>query len=413
MLKVFTEILLFFVAFVPLVGSAFWIAGGLLFRLLDEANDAAEPPGGWPGVSVLVPAFNEEAVIANCVRAARKLDYGELEILVLDDGSSDGTVAAAEAAAQGDPRIDVIRDPVNKGKADRLNIGFGRARHELVLVCDADTHLHPQAVRFLVSRMQRSPVIGAVAGSPHVTNRGNVLTNLQALEAASIIGLIRRTWALGGRVGVVAGVLGLFRREAVLAVGGYDDRMSTEDIDLSWRLLLAGWHTTFEPQALIGMEVPSTLRTLWSQRCRWARGQGEALRSHGRTVAHWRNRRMWPVALEASIALVWVAALALAIPVITVNALVGDTFSIVSVALAWGIAGSLIALIQLSFALAVQHPSDRRADWAIVLGPLYPLGYWAISGAAALRAEGPAVIGPRHEERVAWDTERESVDRRS
>ncbi len=66
------------------------------------------------------------------IRRTRKLDYGELEILILDDGSSDGTVAAAEAAAQGDPRIDVIRDPVNKGKADRLNIGFGRARHELV-----------------------------------------------------------------------------------------------------------------------------------------------------------------------------------------------------------------------------------------------------------------------------------------
>ena len=203
----------------------------------------------------------------------------------------------------------MIRDPVNRGKADRLNVGFRRARHELVLVCDADTHLHPLAVKLLVSRLLRSPLIAAVAGSPHVTNRGSLLANLQALEAASIIGLIRRTWALGGRVGVVAGVLGLFRREAVLSVGGYDGRMSTEDIDLSWRLLLAGWHTTFEPRALIGMEVPSTLRTLWSQRCRWARGQGEALSSHGRTVAHWRNRRMWPIALEASITLVWVAAL--------------------------------------------------------------------------------------------------------
>ena len=171
--------------------------------------------------------------------------------------------------------------------------------HELVLVCDADTHLHPQAVKLLVSRMLRSPVIGAVAGSPHVTNRGSLLANLQALEAASIIGLIRRTWALGGRVGVVAGVLGLFRREAVLAVGGYDGRMSTEDIDLSWRLLLAGWHTTFEPQALIGMEVPSTDADAVGQRCRWARGQGEVLRSHARTIFNRSNRRVWPIAAEA------------------------------------------------------------------------------------------------------------------
>ena len=248
MLRVCAQILLAFVALYPIVTSAFWIAGGLLFRLFDEANDAEEPPGGWPGVTVLIPAYNEEAVIANCVSAALGVDYGELEILVLDDGSTDETVAAAERAARGDPRLEVIRDPVNRGKADRLNIGFRRARHELVVVCDADTHLHPLAVKLLVSRMLRSPLIGAVAGSPHVTNRRSLLAGLQFLETASIIGLIRRTWALVGRVGVVAGVLGLFRREAVLSVGGYDGRMATEDIDLSWRLLLAGWHTAFEPR---------------------------------------------------------------------------------------------------------------------------------------------------------------------
>ena len=157
------------------------------------------------------------------------------------------------------------------------------------MVCDADTHLHPLAIKLLVSRMSRSPLIGAVAGSPHVTNRRSLLAGMQILETASIIGLIRRTWALVGRVGVVAGVLGLFRREAVLAVGGYDGRMATEDIDLSWRLLLAGWHTAFEPRALVGMEVPSTLRSLWAQRCRWARGQGEVLRTHTRTIARWQQ----------------------------------------------------------------------------------------------------------------------------
>ena len=108
---------------------------------------------------------------------------------------------------------------------------------------------------------------------------------MQVLEAASIIGLIRRTQSLSGRVGIVAGVLGMFRRERVLAVGGYDARMSTEDIDLTWRLLMAGWHTAYEPHALVGMQVPSTLRALWAQRTRWARGQGEILHEHLRTIA--------------------------------------------------------------------------------------------------------------------------------
>ena len=152
-------------------------------------------------------------------------------------------------------RLEVVRDPVNRGKAERLNVGFRTARHELVVVSDADTHLHPLALKLLVSRMSRSPRIVAVAGEPHVTNRKTLLNAMQILEASSIIGLIRRTQALSGRVGVVAGVLGLFRRQPVLDVGGYDGRMATEDIDLTWRLLLAGWHTAYEPAALVGMEV--------------------------------------------------------------------------------------------------------------------------------------------------------------
>src|SRR5439155_15876332 len=134
-------------------------------------------------------------------------------------------------------------------------IGFARARHELVIVIDADTHLHPFAVKLLVARISRSPKIAAVAGAPHVTNRTNLLCAMQIIEAASIIGLIRRTQAVAGRVGVVAGVLALFRKEAVQSVGGYRGEMATEDIELTWRLLLAGWHTTYHPPAPAGPDL--------------------------------------------------------------------------------------------------------------------------------------------------------------
>ena len=152
----------------------------------------------------------------------------------------------------------MLRDPVNRGKAEQLNVGFARARHELVVVTDADTHMHPHAIRYLVARIESSPMLAAVAGGPHVTNRDGFICAMQVLEAAAIIGLIRRTQSLTGRVGVVAGVLGLFRRDRVMAVGGYDGRMATEDIDLTWRLLMAGWQTAYEPRALVGMQVPSS-----------------------------------------------------------------------------------------------------------------------------------------------------------
>src|SRR3954447_17382263 len=314
-MQIALKLLLAFVALYPLTTAALWIAGGLMFRLWEErpGERVLEPEGGWPGVSVLIPAYNEEAVIATSVHAALALDYPRFEVLVLDDGSTDATSERAAQAGGGDPRLEVVADPVNRGKADRLNLGLERARHELVAVADADTHMHPVALKLLVTRLQRSPLVAAVAGAPHVTNATRLIPLMQVLEAASIIGLIRRTQSLTGRVGTVAGVLGLFRRDAVLAVGGYDGSMATEDIDLSWRLLLAGWHTAYEPDALVGMEVPSTLKALWAQRRRWARGQGEVLHRHFRTVVRWRNRRTWFLVVESASSLLWVICLVVAL----------------------------------------------------------------------------------------------------
>ena len=347
------ELLLAFVALYPVCTAALWIAGGLLFRLLEEPEAAEEPEGGWPGVSVLIPAYNEEAVIATSVAAAIGSDY-----------------PAARGArprrrlhrrhrgrrARGEPRATarcrVIRDPVNRGKAEQLNVGFAQARHELVAVTDADTHMHPQALKLLVARMCRSPLVAAVAGAPHVTNRGRFLLAMQVLEAASIIGLIRRTQSLTGRVGVVAGVLGLFRRDRVLAVGGYDARMATEDIDLTWKLLLAGWQTAYEPRALVGMQVPASLRALWAQRKRWARGQGEVLHVHFGEVSRWRNHRMWLLSLEALASLLWVVALLASLVIAVLGVLLSEGENLFGFALAWGIAISFVAT----------DPDDRRAQ---------------------------------------------------
>jgi biofilm PGA synthesis N-glycosyltransferase PgaC len=233
---------------------------------------------------------------------------------------------------------------------------------------------------------------------------------MQVLEAASIIGLIRRTQSLSGRVGIVAGVLGMFRRKRVLAVGGYDSRMSTEDIDLTWRLLMAGWHTAHEPHALVGMQVPTTLHALWAQRTRWARGQGEILHEHLRAVAAWRNRRMWPLGLESVASLLWVTALALAL---VLSILSADDLDLFGLGMAWGIAISVVATLQLVVALALRFPYDHFDFRAMVLAPPYLLLFWIVSAFAALHSQVLAIIrGPR-KSRVAWDTRRERLDRAS
>ncbi len=403
------ELLLAFVGLYPVVTASLWIAGGVLFRLLDTEDAVEKPEGGWPGVTVLIPAHNEEAVIARCVKAVLASDYPELELLVLDDGSIDGTHRAALEAFAGDTRCRVVHDDVNRGKAAQLNVGFREARHALVAVTDADTHIHPRALEMLVARIERSPIVAAVAGAPHVTNRGSFLPAMQVLEAASIVGLIRRTQSVTGRVGVVAGVLGLFRRERVLAVGGFDPRMATEDIDLTWKLLLDGWQTVYEPRALVGMQVPTTIRALWAQRKRWARGQGEVIHVHFRRVLAWRNHRMWLMFIEAVASLIWVVALAASLLIAALGGLLSGR-DLLRLALAWGIAISCVAIVQMVVALFLERGYDRSSFRVLALGSVYPVWFWTITGAAALRAETVSLLrGPR-ENRVVWDIPREQLD---
>jgi biofilm PGA synthesis N-glycosyltransferase PgaC len=360
-------------------------------------------------VTVLIPAYNEEAVIATGVRAALDSDYPEVELIVLDDGSTDRTEANALAAAAGDPRCHVLRDETNRGKAAQLNRGFERARNELVVVTDADSHLHPVAIRHLAALMVSRPMLAAVAGAPHVTNRTRLICAMQVLEAASIIGLIRRTQSLTGMVGTVAGVLGIFHRDRVRAVGGYNGEMATEDIDLTWRLMEAGWHTGYEPSALVGMQVPSTVRALWAQRKRWARGQGEVLHRHFRDVSRWRNHRMWLLGLESVASLFWVVSMAFAL-VLSILAVVfnhGD--GLFGFGLAWGIAISVVATIQLMVALALGFRYDHFDLRSFLFGALYPLLFWVFSAAAALHSQIGALVHGPPGERVSWDIPRERV----
>jgi biofilm PGA synthesis N-glycosyltransferase PgaC len=403
--KPVADSLLVFIAVYPIVSAAVWIAGGLLFAALRERGAQAElAPGTGPPVSILIPAFNEELDIGDAVRAALRIDYHDFEVLVLDDGSTDQTAARATEAGEGDPRLRVLRDERNRGKAGRLNSGAIEARGKYLLVQDSDATIHPLAVRVLAARLEESPRLAAVAGDARVTNRGSVLAALQTLEFSSVIGLIRRTQALSGTVGVVAGIIGMFRREAFVAVGGYDERMATEDIELTYRLLLAGWETTYVPSALVGMRVPTSLRALWHQRRRWARGQGEVLRTHARALVSWRHHHLWPVLVESMLSLAWIALASLVIAITLVRIVVNDSSAVTFLLPAWGVAVGVITAIQFFIALAIEYRYDRLATWALVCGPLYPAAYWMLNALAALISELPAVVSGPRGERVHWDT---------
>jgi cellulose synthase/poly-beta-1,6-N-acetylglucosamine synthase-like glycosyltransferase len=246
---------------------------------LESANDqelGAHPPL----VSVLVPAFNEAMCIESSIRSIAALDYPHKEIIVIDDGSTDDTYwrAVEEGKRTRHVEVRVLSQP-NGGKATALNRGIREARGAFVMCVDGDSNLAPRSLREAM-RHFGDPTVVAVAGNVKVVNRRNLLTWLQALEYVEGLNLVRSAQAFFRTVNIIPGPVGIFRREALVAVGGYATETFAEDCDLTLALLGAGWKIKYEPRAIAYTEAPETLYPLLKQRYRWTRGILQALRKH-------------------------------------------------------------------------------------------------------------------------------------
>jgi poly-beta-1,6 N-acetyl-D-glucosamine synthase len=237
-----------------------------------------------PPVTILVPAYNEGAVIQGSIRSLLELDYPRFEILVIDDGSKDDTYvkAAAYEGDHGRATVRVITKP-NGGKARALNTGIEAATSDFILCMDGDSALHPQTLRRAIRHFQ-DPHIGAVAGSVKVVNRNNLLSCLQALEYIEGLNMVRAAQGFFRLVNIIPGPIGLFRKGALEKVGGYDHDTFAEDCDLTLKLLLEGWKIQYEPGSIAYTEAPEALLDLLKQRYRWTRGILQAISKHKRTL---------------------------------------------------------------------------------------------------------------------------------
>jgi len=250
-----------------------------------RARRATFDPAYRPTVSVLIAAFNEETVIARTVASTLASDYPDLEVVVVDDGSTDGTAAAVEAAFGHDPRVRLLRQ-ANAGKAAALNRALAAARGEVLVAFDADTMVAPDAVRLLVRHFQ-DPRVAAVAGNVKVGNRINAFTIWQSIEYISSQNLDRRANAMLNGVTVVPGAIGAWRKSTVEAAGGYLTDTLAEDMELTWRLRRAGWRITAD-MAPVGLtEAPATLGQFLRQRHRWAFGSLQVLWKHRGVLGHY------------------------------------------------------------------------------------------------------------------------------
>ena len=271
---VFTFLIVLVVRYVLLL----WL--GYLHHIESRAG-AEELELATSRVTILVPVYNEAAVIVSALRSLLALEYPAYDILVVDDGSTDRTyeLASSLAGQHGDVTVRVVRKR-NGGKASALNTGIAVADTPFILCMDGDSRLTPDTLRYAM-RHFADPLVGAVAGNVKVVNRNNLWTRLQALEYIEGLNLARRAQGFVHAVNIIPGPLGVFRREALLAVGGYDTDTFAEDADLTLKILTNGWHILYEERAIAWTEAPENYLDLIQQRYRWTRGILQALEKRG------------------------------------------------------------------------------------------------------------------------------------
>lgn len=253
----------------------------LLYGVIHRASSLRHTMGEAdcePVVSVIIPAYNEERVIARTVQSVLSSKDVALEVIVVDDGSTDDTGGVVTRTFGHDPRVKYLRVQ-NGGKARALNLGFSHAWNEIVVALDADTLFLPDTIARLVEPM-RDPRVAAVAGRAVVGNVRGFFGRCQALEYVCGQAIERRAWAALGVVSVVPGAVGAWRRDAVLLVGGFARDTLAEDSDLTIDLQVTGWRIAYAPQAIALTEAPEGVRALIKQRFRWTFGVLQTLWKH-------------------------------------------------------------------------------------------------------------------------------------
>jgi len=318
-----------------------------------------------PAVSIVVPAFNEAVGIERAVRSLAASEYPAFEIVVVDDGSSDGTGELVDRLEL--PGVSVVRQP-NAGKPAALNRGIEESRHEIVVMVDADTVFEPTTLRNLVQPF-RSSGVGAVSGNTKVGNRHGLLGRWQHIEYVMGFNLDRRLFDVLRCMPTVPGAVGAFRRRALTDVGGVSGATLAEDTDLTLSIGRAGWRVVYAEEARAWTEAPATLRLLWRQRYRWCYGTLQAVWKH--RAALWRpgeqriGRRGLPYLVLFQIALPLLA------PLIDLFSVYGLLFlNPLGVAGFWAVFTSLQLLLGwYAFRL------DREPPWVLWAMPLQQFVY--------------------------------------
>jgi len=394
-----------FVFYYPFFMSYFWIIGGLLHYLLFEQGRryGRIVLPSYPRVAVIVPCYNEGENVAEVIAHQDAMRYPDYVVIAVDDGSSDDTGVQLNRLARRFERLLVVHQHRNEGKAIGLTTAAQLTDAEYLLCIDGDSLPDHDSISYMLTHFLHAERVGAVTGNPRIRNRSTLLGRMQVGEFSSIIGLIKRTQQLYGRLMTVSGVMTMFRKQALEKVGYWSPDMLTEDIDISWKLQVAGWHIRYEPRALTWILMPETIKGLYRQRLRWAKGGIQTMLKYLPRLIHPRQALMWPILIEFALSVVW----AYGMLTIILLAVLG---MFVELPPLWRFEiypqwhGSLLFLTCLAQLLAgciIDHKYDYRILRYFTDTVWYPIAFWLIGLTTTVIAL-PSVVLRRSRSRARW-----------
>lgn len=239
-----------------------WTDGAKHERKLPE-------PSAWPHVTVIIPSYNAKKTIFDCIAACRKMEYrGKFDLLVVDDGSTDGSREMLEGTAG----ITLLKNKRNAGKAAALNFAMKHAKGEIVACVDSDSYPRSDALDKAVRHFSEDEKVAAVVVFICVNKPRTLLEKMQEIEYWLSFGFFFKTVASIDALYVIPGPTALYRKQTIIALGGFDEKNLTEDMEIALRLQKEGYKIRTCHDTVVHTDVPSTLPRLFRQRLRWYRG---------------------------------------------------------------------------------------------------------------------------------------------
>lgn len=316
-----------------------------------------------PKVTIIVPCYNEEMVIQNCVASLRRQTYDRVEIVLVDDGSDDLTPRLIRELADEHRNVRAISKE-NGGKASALNAGIHASDGSIVICMDADSMFPPTTTEQMVLAFQESPELDAIGGNVRVVNRTSIMGRHQAVEYITGLTIQRRAFSYLGCMQVISGALGAFRREALETIGGYSEDTIVEDMDITVSLARAGLNVGYNPDAIAYTEAPERVGDFLKQRYRWTFGSFQVAAKHRDMLANRAYGRMGMIGLPYAVFFPWVDAMIslLLITAVLRAAILGNGW----VLLIFYLVLTSIQVAILTFALIIEHENKRLAVMAAV-----------------------------------------------